>query len=134
MQIEAPATSFAELKEKYQGSDAIAASISRRRHLLSVEEEDLVTFILSGAQMACDLLSNNGISMQDIRMLRPMMWLNDVVIDIYGNLIQVRSRKRETANLLDVHYFGTFFWSTLKKLGYHNGRLSAWTKKVSVVI
>lgn len=129
-----PATSVTELKQKYLGDNATATTLPHRSHPLSSEEEEMVQTILSRRGSGSHLLSQHGISTQEIRALRPKAWLNDSVIDVYGEMIQERSRKQEIANLLDVHYFRTFFWTMLKKNGYHGGRLARWTKNVSGVI
>lgn len=94
---------------------------------------------------------------KDISRLRPHQWLNDEIINFYGQLILSRSKsqkensasipadrhinglvngikgkgKAEAAGreLLDVHYFSTFFWPKLTGDGYDKGRLAKWTKK-----
>jgi len=95
---------------------------------------------------------------KDIARLRPYQWLNDEVINFYGQLILSRSESQKEnstpipagghcngfvedikgkANgkakkpLLDVHYFNTFFWPKLTGEGYDRGRLAKWTKKVT---
>lgn len=95
---------------------------------------------------------------KDIARLRPHQWLNDEIINFYGQLILSRSEsqkensaaapaevhinglvngikgkgKAEAAERkpLDVHYFSTFFWPKLTGDGYEKGRLAKWTKKV----
>lgn len=71
---------------------------------------------------------------KDLSRLRPAQWLNDEIINFYGQLIMDRSVEAEAAKenkktVLDVHYFSTFFWTKLKS-GYEKGRLAKWTKKV----
>jgi len=97
---------------------------------------------------------------RDIARLRPRQWLNDEIINFYGELILSRSESRKensTPTLadghinglincvkgkakakaaekkapLDVHYFNTFFWPKLTGEGYDKGRLAKWTKKVT---
>jgi len=78
----------------------------------------------------------------DISRLYPGQWLNDEIINFYGAMILARSEankenaqaigKREGSNLLDVHYFSSFFWAKLTKEGYERGRLAKWTKKVNL--
>jgi sentrin-specific protease 1 len=77
---------------------------------------------------------------KDIRRLKPQQWLNDEIINFYGQLIMSRSeasKENPAVNgagknkLLNVHYFNTFFWQKLKDEGYEKGRLAKWTKKVS---
>ncbi|EMD41725.1 hypothetical protein CERSUDRAFT_110298 [Gelatoporia subvermispora B] len=82
---------------------------------------------------------------RDISRLRPRQWLNDEIINFYGQMILLRSesckenKKSAGANgkvkeggrgrPLNVHYFSTFFWSKLKTEGYEKARLAKWTKK-----
>lgn len=78
---------------------------------------------------------------KDISRLRPHQWLNDEIINFYGQMIMSRfeeSKENPGGNgyakgrkrLLNVHYFSTFFWSKLQNDGYEKGRLAKWTKKV----
>ena len=81
-------------------------------------------------------------SNEDIQRLLPAQWLNDEIINFYGQMILSRSEESKenpgdgVANgrkkPLNVHYFSTFFWSKLKNEGYEKGRLAKWTKKVRV--
>jgi sentrin-specific protease 1 len=80
-------------------------------------------------------IAKEQVSDSDIRRLRPGQWLNDEVINFYGQLISSRSMEAEAAKenekkLLNVHVFNTFFWPKMKS-GYEKGRLAKWTKKVS---
>ena len=85
------------------------------------------------------------VSDKDLVRLRPGQWLNDEIINFYGQLIMSRSeaargdkenKGKEVAGKggrkapLNAHYFSTFFWTKLKDAGYEKGRLSKWTKKV----
>lgn len=54
-------------------------------------------------------------------------WLNDEVINFYGQLIMDRSA---LPKFPAVHYFSSFFWTKLTEDGYEKGRLNRWTKKV----
>ncbi|KAG6891417.1 hypothetical protein C0992_007196 [Termitomyces sp. T32_za158] len=76
----------------------------------------------------------------DLSRLLPGQWLNDEIINFYGALLLGRSddckenpRKQKASGMqvLNVHYFSTFFWSKLKE-GYEKGRLAKWTKKVDI--
>ena len=73
---------------------------------------------------------------EDIVRLRPNQWLNDEIINFYGQLILSRSEESKEnpgsdgKKPLNVHYFSTFFWSKLKGQGYEKARLAKWTKKV----
>ena len=86
----------------------------------------------------------------DIALLQDRRWLNDEVIywwktyafgscsrrasswiqvvNFYGCLIMDRC-KRKADQYPDVHFFNSFFYSTLAKDGYD--RVRRWTKKVS---
>ena len=82
------------------------------------------------------------VSHEDISRLRPCQWLNDEIINFYGQLIQMRAEgSKENPGAasgggrgkpLNAHYFNTFFWAKLKGQGYKGGRLSKWTKKASL--
>ncbi|KAG0288402.1 SUMO1 sentrin specific peptidase 1 [Linnemannia gamsii] len=65
---------------------------------------------------------------KDIRTLGPGEWLNDEVINFYGNMIMARSKNSTT--LPKVHYFKTFFYKTLSEVGYE--RVRRWTKKDNI--
>lgn len=95
-----------------------------------------------------DLLRKRGViskcvkeqvSDRDLVRLRPGQWLNDEIINFYGQMILSRSEassskenKENAGNprCLNVHYFSTFFWAKLVSDGYEKGRLAKWTKKV----
>lgn len=72
------------------------------------------------------------VSDKDLLRLRPGSWLNDEIINFYGQMIMCRAEegKENRKELWDVHYFSTFFWTKLKNEGYEKGRLAKWTKKV----
>ncbi|KAI0082254.1 cysteine proteinase [Panus rudis PR-1116 ss-1] len=79
----------------------------------------------------------------DLQTLRPGSWLNDEIINFYGQLIQSRSDEalksaskngvaKGKSKPLNVHYFNSFFWTKLKTQGYEKGRLAKWTKKIDI--
>ncbi|KIY51367.1 cysteine proteinase [Fistulina hepatica ATCC 64428] len=83
------------------------------------------------------------VMVEDIQRLRPGQWLNDEIINFYGALILGRSESGQEnqnprskgvpgKNILDVHYFSSFFWSKLTDSGYQAGRLAKWTKKFDI--
>lgn len=77
------------------------------------------------------------VSDKDLLRLRPGSWLNDEVINFYGQMIMSRAgegKENSREGLLDVHYFSTFFWTKLKNEGYEKGRLAKWTKKVCAIV
>jgi sentrin-specific protease 1 len=77
----------------------------------------------------------------DIGRLRPGTWLNDEIVNFYGQLILERSeanpRNKARKNgarygkntILNVHYFNSFFFEKLSQEGYEKARLAKWTKK-----
>ncbi|KAL5535201.1 hypothetical protein ACEPAF_3295 [Sanghuangporus sanghuang] len=77
------------------------------------------------------------VSDADLARLMPGQWLNDEIINFYGQLIVDRAAEAEAAKenekgkLWNVHYFSTFFWPKLQS-GYEKGRLAKWTKKVDI--
>ena len=82
------------------------------------------------------------VAAKDLLRLRPGTWLNDEIINYYGAMIQKRSdiarEAKENAGVkgkqvLNVHYFSSFFWSKLKSAGYEKGRLAKWTKSVRLI-
>ncbi|KAG6837119.1 hypothetical protein H0H93_014425 [Arthromyces matolae] len=83
--------------------------------------------------------SREQVSDTDLSRLRPGQWLNDEIINFYGALILGRSddskenppKQANGIQILNVHYFNTFFWPKLKE-GYEKGRLAKWTKKVDL--
>jgi len=95
-----------------------------------------------------DLLSKRGVvskcareqvSDKDLARLRPGQWLNDEIINFYGQLIMTRAEaSKEKSGMkgkkrpLNVHYFSSFFWSKLEKDGYEKARLAKWTKKFDI--
>lgn len=94
---------------------------------------------------------------KDIRKLLPGQWLNDEVINFYGNLILIRANQAEKerdeaikaakesgdANKLKkpydtkldafwrVHFFSSFFWENLKNRGFDG--VKRWTRRVSLI-
>ncbi|OBZ79009.1 Sentrin-specific protease 1 [Grifola frondosa] len=76
---------------------------------------------------------------KDVARLRPCQWLNDEVINFYGQMIQTRAEGGKenppaagARRPLNAHYFSTFFWSKLKGEGYEKARLAKWTKKIDI--
>ncbi|KAK7694384.1 hypothetical protein QCA50_001570 [Cerrena zonata] len=78
---------------------------------------------------------------RDISRLRPGQWLNDEIINFYGQMILSRSEGgKENAGKavkgqrspLNAHYFNTFFWTKLTQDGYQKARLAKWTKKIDI--
>ncbi|KAF9647497.1 cysteine proteinase [Thelephora ganbajun] len=129
---------------------------------LPPEDEAYVDAILTKR----GIISKTGreqVADKDVARLRPYQWLNDEIINFYGQLILSRSGSQkenssstpadvhinglvngikgkgkakavEKKPLLGVHYFSTFFWPKLTGDGYDKGRLAKWTKKDVILI
>ncbi|TPX78554.1 hypothetical protein CcCBS67573_g00139 [Chytriomyces confervae] len=65
----------------------------------------------------------------DFATLSPTKWLNDEIINFYGQLIMERT-KNEPSKYPKIHFFNTFFYSTLKDQGYKSVR--RWSKKFDI--
>jgi len=74
---------------------------------------------------------NIPIKRHDIRTLINGKWLNDEVINFYGNLIMERS-KNTTNKYPPVYFFNTFFFTTLSDYGYRSVR--RWTRKFDIFL
>ena len=103
------------------------------------EEEESAVIRLLSKQGLISRCGKEEVYDRDIQRLRPGEWLNDVIMNSYGQMIVARSqhsRKRVNgggkgrAKLPNVHYLNTFFWERLNGLGYEKGGLARWTKKV----
>lgn len=75
------------------------------------------------------MLFNQDILKSDLRTLAPGTWLNEVVINTYGQLILARTN--QNPNYAQCHFFNSFFLVLLKQ-GYT--RVRRWTKKVRILI
>ncbi|KAI0936053.1 hypothetical protein AcV5_004294 [Taiwanofungus camphoratus] len=104
---------------------------------LPLDDEKAVDILLSKRGVVSKCLREQ-VTDQDLRRLNPHQWLNDEIINFYGQLILARSEEsKENPGFngrkpLNVHYFSTFFWSKLEKDGYEKGRLAKWTKKIDL--
>ena len=83
------------------------------------------------------------VSNEDIMRLRPAQWLNDEIINFYGQMILSRAEESKEnpspgekglKKPLNAHYFSTFFWSKLTGQGYQKARLGKWTKRVRISV
>ncbi|KAL1952204.1 hypothetical protein VTO73DRAFT_1353 [Trametes versicolor] len=87
-------------------------------------------------------IAREQVSQEDVVRLQPCQWLNDEVINFYGQLILTRAEESKEnpgagggagrKKPLNAHYFSTFFWSKLKGQGYQKARMSKWTKKIDI--
>ncbi|KAG9321005.1 hypothetical protein KVV02_003983 [Mortierella alpina] len=113
--------------------DRIEKELAQRRQAeqfaeFTDEEEDLIDEALSDGYGQVVEGFNVTILKKDIHTLRPGEWLNDEVINFYGNLILARSK--ESTTLPKIHVFSTFFYKTLSEQGYD--KVKRWTKKVKI--
>ncbi|CAO3566221.1 unnamed protein product [Mortierella alpina] len=113
--------------------DRIEKELAQRRQAeqfteFTDKEEDLIDEALSEGSGQVVEGFNVTILKKDIHTLRPGEWLNDEVINFYGNLILARSK--ESTTLPKIHVFSTFFYKTLSEQGYDKVR--RWTKKVKI--
>ncbi|KAG0224915.1 SUMO1 sentrin specific peptidase 1 [Mortierella sp. GBA43] len=95
---------------------------------LTPDDENRIEEVLSDGYGVVAEGFNVSLLKKDIHTLRPGAWLNDEVINFYGNLIMARSK--ESSSLPKVHVFSTFFYKTLSENGYDKVR--RWTKKVKI--
>jgi len=71
----------------------------------------------------------------DMAKLRPGQWLNDEVINFYGQLIQQRAnhaapQQGDASSCWAVHVFSSFFWQNLSTRGYAGVR--RWSRRVDL--
>ncbi|KAF9934327.1 SUMO1 sentrin specific peptidase 1 [Linnemannia zychae] len=97
---------------------------------LSSDEEKKIAGALAPGNSEAIIVEgfNVEVKKKDIHTLCPGEWLNDEVINFYGNLIITRSNSSTT--LPKVHVFKTFFYKSLSENGYEKVR--KWTKKVNI--
>lgn len=156
-----PSLEQLRISRKAEG-DAIERSLRPKKAplppLLPPEDESYVEAILT-KHGTVSRAGREQVADKDVARLRPRQWLNDEIVNFYGQLILSRSEsqkenskstpaahhinglvngikgkgKAETAEKksLNVHYFNSFFWPKLTGEGYEKGRLANWTKKVS---
>ncbi|XP_019433453.1 PREDICTED: ubiquitin-like-specific protease ESD4 isoform X1 [Lupinus angustifolius] len=74
--------------------------------------------------------SNIEISTEKLQCLRPGVWLNDEVINLYLELLKERE-KREPKKFLKCHFFNTFFYKKLRsgRSGYDFKSVRRWTSQ-----
>ncbi|KAI8602530.1 hypothetical protein EDD21DRAFT_352671 [Dissophora ornata] len=96
---------------------------------LSEEDEARIKDVLSEGQGVVVEKFNVSLLKKDIQTLRPGEWLNDEVINFYGQLILARSND-PGSTFPKVHVFSTFFYKTLSENGYE--KVKRWTKKVNL--
>ncbi|KAI0271549.1 hypothetical protein BC834DRAFT_449038 [Gloeopeniophorella convolvens] len=110
---------------------------------LPPHEDDEVTLVLRKRGVIAKA-ARLQVTDSDLGRLRPGTWLNDEIINFYGQLILDRSEARPKGNalkngarrdkspILDVHYFNSFFFEKLSREGYEKARLAKWTKKFDI--
>lgn len=132
-----PTPQLSELFKTYANIDsAIEGRIRPKRpplpaHLPRHDDQEVDKLLQkTGVVGKC---ARQQVSDKDLMRLRPGQWLNDEVINFYGEMLMARaeeSKENSKQGILNAHYFSTFFWSTLTQKGYEKGRLAKWTKKV----
>ncbi|CAK5280138.1 unnamed protein product [Mycena citricolor] len=132
-----------ELQFRFRSKDTEVDQRLRRSPLPSTlppADDAGVTQILKRSGVVSKY-AREQVTRDDIARLLPSTWLNDEVINFYGALILGRSEGRKEnapakpapySDILNVHYFSTFFWSKLEKDGYEKSRLAKWTKKIDI--
>ncbi|KII93665.1 hypothetical protein PLICRDRAFT_49686 [Plicaturopsis crispa FD-325 SS-3] len=110
------------------------------------DQDDAVVEELLRKRGVISRVAREQVTDKDIARLRPCQWLNDEIINFYGQMILTRSEDckenpgsksvngttapgNSRGKPLNVHYFSSFFWSKLKGEGYERSRLAKWTKK-----
>ncbi|KAI9349582.1 hypothetical protein BDR26DRAFT_852393 [Obelidium mucronatum] len=73
---------------------------------------------------------NVDMTRADIRTLLPGTWLNDEIINFYGQMLMERSQRNPRGEYPKIHFFNTFFYSTLQKSGYNS--IKRWSKKFDI--
>ncbi|KAH9005983.1 cysteine proteinase [Lactarius hatsudake] len=128
--------SFEQLRIARRDKDAEINSRIRGPPLPSAlsPEGDAEVSRLLGKRGIIAKVAGLQVSDADLSRLRPGTWLNDEVINFYGQLILDRSAshprntsvkngaRSEKGSILNVHYFNSFFFEKL-------ARLAKWTKK-----
>jgi sentrin-specific protease 1 len=136
--------SFEQLRIARRDKDAEINSRIRGPPLprfLSPEDDAEVSRLLERRGIIAKVASLQ-VTDTDLSRLRPGTWLNDEIINFYGQLILERSTshprntsvkngaRSEKGSILNVHYFNSFFFEKLVREGYQKARLAKWTKKV----
>lgn len=75
----------------------------------------------------------------DLARLEPGQWLNDEIVNFYGQLIMDKTARAlaskenvPNGKVPKIHYMTSFFWEKLSKQGYEGGRMARWTKKIDI--
>ncbi|EIW73147.1 hypothetical protein TREMEDRAFT_26586, partial [Tremella mesenterica DSM 1558] len=67
----------------------------------------------------------NHSTLSRLRPGAPDEWLNDEIVNFYGNMIMDRTEREGKRK---IHYFNSYFYSKLQQ-GYEKSKLHKWTKK-----
>ncbi|KAJ3135410.1 SUMO1 sentrin specific peptidase 1 [Physocladia obscura] len=97
---------------------------------LSGEAEEVVNKALNPRQNpSIPVVSGFNVDLMphDLKTLSPATWLNDEIINFYGQLLMERSNRNPTGLYPKIHFFNTFFYTTLRDHGYD--RVKRWSKK-----
>ncbi|KAJ3063296.1 SUMO1 sentrin specific peptidase 1 [Podochytrium sp. JEL0797] len=73
---------------------------------------------------------NVDLTRADVATLYPATWLNDEIINFYGQMLMERAKRNPGGKYPKIHFFNTFFYTTLKEQGFD--RIKRWSKKFDV--
>ncbi|ORY30691.1 cysteine proteinase [Rhizoclosmatium globosum] len=93
---------------------------------LSAQAEEIINKAFSRGPNPVVSGFNVDLTRDDIKTLSPGTWLNDEVINFYGSMLMDRAQ-RHPDQYPKIHFFNTFFYTTLCQQGYD--RVRRWTKK-----
>ncbi|KAL2917262.1 hypothetical protein HK105_203327 [Polyrhizophydium stewartii] len=95
---------------------------------LPPDAQKLVESVMSGDRVVVEAFGVKILS-KDIRTLKDTTWLNDEVINFYGEMCMKRAKQAQD-KFPRIHVFNTFFYEQLRTRGYSSVR--RWTKKVDL--
>ncbi|KAL7420314.1 hypothetical protein Q5752_005283 [Cryptotrichosporon argae] len=75
-------------------------------------------------------VGNADVQHKSLQRLKPGQWLDDEIINFYGQMVSERAK----VNGDKVVYFNTFFYEKLSSQGYAESKLARWTKRMKVDI
>ncbi|KAJ3021282.1 SUMO1 sentrin specific peptidase 1 [Thoreauomyces humboldtii] len=115
-----------ELRDNLQFEDSEGEGEFPR---LTDDQEDLIDETLQGPRKQVVISCFNvDLTRESIATLSPGAWLDDEIINIYGQLIMERAHA-DQENFLKVHFFNTHFYPFLSK-GF--AQVKRWTRKIDI--
>ena len=109
-------------------------TISVKKLSLKLEENELVDFNFNIETGTILTFFNVNLQAIDFQRLKPGKWLDDEIINFYGELIMKRSKdllRIKTNYYPRLHFFSTFFYTSYLEGGFD--KIKRWTKKVIIV-